>query len=220
MKTLFIEAKYTGKIDFSKIDAAKLPSKIGLTASVQFVCFLPQLKKALEEKGKIVFIAKSKQKHPGQVLGCDASAARIIKDKVSAFVYLGDGRFHPIAVAMETSKPVFCFNPITNVFKQLEEKDLAKYKKKKKGALLKFLTADNVGIIISTKPGQKTSLAELAKLKKLHPKKKFYKFLCNNLDINQLESFPFIQAWVNTACPRLDEDFVFANLGGLLCQEK
>lgn len=212
MKTLFIEAKYTGKINFSKINANKLPKNIGLVASVQFVSSLAKLKQELEKQDKKVFLAKAAQKYPGQILGCDASSASKISSKVDAFLYLGDGRFHPIGVAMETEKPIFCFNPITNVFKKLDKKDLVKYKKKKKGAFVKFLIADTIGVIMTTKPGQKASLTKLAKLKKLYPRKKFYKFLCDNIDINQLENFPFIQAWVNTACPRLDEDFAVVNL--------
>jgi len=213
---LFIEAEYTGKIDFAKIRFSSLPKNIGLVASVQFVSSLAGLKKELEKHGRNAFIAKSSQKHPGQVLGCDASCTARLAGKVDAFIYLGDGRFHPIAVAMETGRPVFCFNPIADVFKQLDESDVDKYRKKKKGAFVKFLNADTVGIIITTKPGQKAGLAELAKLKEIYPKKKFYKFMCNNLDINQLENFPFIQAWVNTACPRLDEDFCFANIKDLI----
>jgi len=43
-------------------------------------------------------------------------------------------------------------------------------------------------------------------LKKKYEDKKFYTFIAETIDLNQLENFPFIECWVNTACPRIAED--------------
>jgi len=36
--------------------------------------------------------------------------------------------------------------------------------------------------------------------------KKAYIFIDNNLDLRHLENYPFIDSWVNTACPRIGTD--------------
>ena len=41
---------------------------------------------------------KGKQKYKAQILGCDTTAAEKIKDKVDAYLYIGTGKFHPIAL--------------------------------------------------------------------------------------------------------------------------
>lgn len=45
-----------------------------------------------------------------------------------------------------------------------------------------------------------------------YPNKKFYIFIADTIDYNQLNDFPFIEAWVNTACPRIEEDFRMVNI--------
>ena len=215
MKTLFIEAKYKGKIDFSGIKVNELPKKIGLATNVQFADCIDSVKKFLEQKKKEVFTAKGNQKYECQILGCDVSAAEKVKDKVDAFLYIGDGRFHPIGIFTKTKKDVFCFNPITSEFKKLEKFVVENYEKRKKTALIKFYSADNVGILISTKQGQRFCSDKLKNIEKKYKDKKFYKFVFDVLDVKQLENFPFIKAWINTACPRIEEDFIVLNIGDL-----
>lgn len=207
MKTLFIESKYTGPISISKEIEEKLPDKIGLVSSIQFIDSLPIIKKQLKNKKTII---------AGQILGCNIKNAEKIKNKVDAFLYIGDGNFHPLGVAIKTKKPVFTFNPINNSFKKIEKKDIENYEKRKKAALLKFLHADTVGILVSTKPGQYYDIKQLETIEKKYPKKKFYTFIAETIDYSQLNNFPFIQAWINTACPRIEEDIRVVNIKDIL----
>ena len=57
---------------------------------------------------------------------------------------------------------------------------------------------------MSTKHGQSRieKALELAKKKD----KEYYIFAFDTLNLSDLENFPFIQCWVNTACPRISED--------------
>jgi len=212
MKTLFLEAKYTGKISPENIKVVSLPKNIGLITTVQFADHINEIKTFLEKQNKKVFLEKGKQKYPGQILGCDISAA---KTKADAFLYIGTGKFHPLIVAVKTNKPVFTFNPITNEFKKINETEINNYKKRKKAALVKFLSADTVGILISTKKGQYYDPKKLSFLEKKYPKKKFYIFITETIDYNQLENFPFIEAWINTACARIEEDISICNVHDL-----
>jgi len=208
MKILFLEAKYSGKIDLSKLKADKMPSKIGLISTVQFVDYLDSIKEKL--KSKKVIVGKGKQKHKGQILGCDATAATNVK--VDAFLYVGTGKFHPLIVGVRTGKEVFTLNPISGEFKKLSEKEIENYKKRKKGALLKFMVSKEVGILVSTKKGQYHDIKELEFLEKKYPDKNFYTFVSETIDYNQLENFNFIEAWINTACPRIEEDIKIINI--------
>jgi 2-(3-amino-3-carboxypropyl)histidine synthase len=214
MKTLFIEAKYEGKVNLTKIKVDSLPKKIGLITTVQFVDYLDKIKAYLDSYGKKVLVGKGKQKYPGQILGCDAKSPIEIQNKVDAFLYIGTGRFHPLIVGVRTKKPVFTFNPISGKQNKLENKEIENYKKRKKAAFVKFLSSDTIGIIVSTKPGQH-NIKQLTSLEKKYPKKEFYTFVTETLDYKQLENFPFIEAWVNTACPRIEEDIKIVNIEDL-----
>ncbi|MFH2028802.1 MAG: diphthamide synthesis protein [Nanoarchaeota archaeon] len=212
MKTLFLEAKYKGKIDLKKIDACMLPLKIGLATTVQFVDHLDDIEKTMVEKDKEISVGKGKQKYRGQVLGCDVSAASEVKDKVDAFLYIGTGQFHPIKIKLETGKEVFVFNPVSSKFTRLDDKIVENYKKRKKGALLKFFSSKNIGILVSVKPGQNYDARKLDILENKYKDKKFYVFVADTIDYVQLENFPFVDAWVNTACPRMEEDVTMVNI--------
>jgi 2-(3-amino-3-carboxypropyl)histidine synthase len=207
MKTIFIPAKYTGKVGLSEIELDKLPKKIGVVTTAQFLGKIDEIMNYLEKNEKEVVIDRGKQKNAGQLLGCDVGTAIKIQNKVDAFLYIGSGSFHPIGIALKTSKEVFQFNPITNVFSKLNKEDIEKYKKSRKAKYVKFLHADNIGVLVSTKPGQNSYKKALEIKKKLEEKgKKCFIFVFDTLDANEMNNFPFIEFWVNTACPRIADD--------------
>ncbi len=201
MKIMNIKAK--SDVDVKKTvekAAEKLPDKIGLVATIQLKHKLKEIKKLLENKGKKAFIG-------GQILGCDVGAAEKIKDKVDAFLYVGSGNFHPLGVALETGKKVVTANPLTDEISRIKKKDIEKYKKQQKGLLIKFLSSKKIGILVSTKPGQERMKKALELKKKLEAKdKECYIFLDNTLNPAEFENFPFIESWINTACPRFADD--------------
>ena len=145
MKTVFINAKYRGKIELNKINLDKLPKRIGIVATVQFLDRIKEVRKYLEENGRKVLVGKDKQ-NSGQILGCDVGAAKKIQNNVDAFLYIGSGHFHPLGVALNTKKEVFVFTPVSNVFSELNRDEIEKYEKSRKAKYVKFLHAGNVGI--------------------------------------------------------------------------
>ena len=207
MKTLFIHSKYTGKVDFDKIELDKLPGKVGLVTTTQFLDSIKEIKQHLERNNKSVLVGKGTQKNPGQLLGCDVNSAVKIKDDVDAYLYIGSGEFHPIGVALSTEKEVFTFNPVTSTFSKLNEEEINNYKRNKKIKYTKFLSAENIGILVSTKSGQNSYKKSLEIKEKLEKKgKKYFIFVFDALDTSEMENFPFIDFWVNTACPRIADD--------------
>ncbi len=203
MKTLWLEARANKTFLLSKEVIKALPKELALFTTVQYINSFEAIKAQLEKAGIKVHIIDGKHtKYSGQILGCET-----IKCDVPAFLYVGDGLFHPQALMMQNEKPVFAYDPRTETLVIIDEKDIEKTKKKIKGAILKFLTADEIGVIITTKPGQ-NRLKDAEKLKqKIEAKgKTCYFFLCDNVDFSQLENFPFVEVWVNTACPRIAID--------------
>lgn len=193
MKVVHIHAKSTADVKLTDTAINALPAKIGVVTTIQHLHKLDEVISQLKEAVK-----------GGQVLGCNADSAKQISDNVDAFLFIGSGEFHPIAVALETGKKVFKWNPDTKQLSIVKEEDVEKYRRRKQGALIRFLSSDRIGILVSVKHGQNRiqKALELAAKKD----KEYYIFAFDTLNISDLENFPFIQCWVNTACPRIADE--------------
>jgi 2-(3-amino-3-carboxypropyl)histidine synthase len=203
MKTFFVEARYKGKVELPDEVIGLLPKRIALFTTVQFLDNVAEIKKQLEEEGKKVLLLKAEHaKYPGQLLGC---SIKKFDDNIDAFLYIGDGLFHPQALILKNNKPVFIYNPFSKKYAKIEEKDVDLMKKKNEGAKLKFLSSKEIGVLISTKPGQQ-QIKKAYELEKKFPGKNFYFFLFDTINFAELENFPFIECFVNTACPRIAFD--------------
>jgi 2-(3-amino-3-carboxypropyl)histidine synthase len=203
MKTFFVEARYQGKIELPAEIIGLLPKKIALFTTVQFLDSIASIKKQLEAKGKKVLLLKTEHtKYPGQLLGC---SIKKFNEGFNAFLYIGDGMFHPQALMLKNKKPVFIFNPFSKKHSKLDEKDVEMMKSKNEGAKLKFMNSKEIGVLISTKPGQ-NNIKKAYELEKRFPEKNFYFLLFDTIDFGELENFPFIECFVNTACPRISYD--------------
>ncbi|MBS3124126.1 diphthamide synthesis protein [Candidatus Woesearchaeota archaeon] len=220
MKTLYIDAKFQGTVKITSELIEYLKNKkiktLALYSAVQFLPFLKSIKEDLEKKNINVILSKPGRTNAvGQLLGCDVSINSLNLDKesikkIDSFLYIGDGQFHPLALAYaqensEEFKEVICFDPYSKNIEPINQKEIEKIFRKKKGSLAKFLNSDKIGVLISLKPGQQYLKAALT-LENKFPEKKFYFFVDNNISFNQLENFPFIQVWINTACPRIGLD--------------
>lgn len=192
MKVLTIHAKSNEDI-LGVAKKVKFKGKLGLATTIQNIHLLKEVQKIIPNS--VIC---------GQILGCDASRAIRHKDEVDAYLYIGSGRFHPLEIAMHTGKKVICANPLTNEVYEIKNEEVESRKKKIKGAYLKFLSAKKVGIIVTTKSGQGVlPLALRFQDSEAMKGKESFIFLCNTLNFNELENYPGIECWVNTACPRI-----------------
>ena len=150
-----------------------------------------------------------------QVLGCDAYHdsfnGSILKD-ADAILYIGDGMFHPKALLLaqiheKAIKDVMIWDPIAEKMKSITKNDILVQLRKMKANLKRYIMAKTVGILVTVKPGQQY-LENALKLKAMVEKKdkKAYIFIDDTLRLDLLENYPFIGAWVNTACPRIGTD--------------
>jgi len=186
MKVMFIEAK--SKEDITNvIKKFKEKGRIGLVSSVQYLNQLEKAQKLIPNS----IVA-------GQVLGCKVVNPIKIKKDVDKYLYIGSAYFHPIKIAIDTGKPVYIANPLTNEISLLNKKDVEDYQRRIKGKQAKYLMSRQRAFIVSTKPGQ-NRLNIILKRKEDYPI-----FVCNNLDLNELENFSEVDYWVNTACNRIE----------------
>lgn len=193
MKQIFIPVKSAVKIKIAKSNLANLPSKVIVVTTQQLT----------EEV--MVFCKKQNLTFGGVVLGCSIRSAESYVDSAEAFLFIGTGEFHPINIALKTGKPVYMLDHLRDNIELLDPKKVDVIKKRKKGAILKFLSSSEIGMMISTKQGQNNySVAQT--LTEKYKDKQFYFFMADTFSYAELENFPFIECFVNTACPRIGTD--------------
>ncbi len=200
MKTLFIETRRKFKdIDLSILD--KLPGKtISLAATIQYIGLIPKVKKYLESKGKKVILKKGAY-YEGHVLGCNSSA---FDNSADTLLLITDGKFHAMNNAIQLQKEIYVFT--TKTLEKIEQKEIDLHNKKIETKKKKFLTAKYVGLLVSTKHGQKQKAIHNIRQQIEKQNKEVYVFEANNINTAEFENFPQIQMWVNTACYGLARD--------------
>lgn len=190
-------------IDFSSI----LEKKIGLLTNIQHITLLGKIKELLTEQGKEAVIG-------GQLLGCWDHNAQKIKDRVDAFLFVGSGMFHPLAVKEE--KPLYILDMETRKIRKL---DAQKFERIRYGRIFNARNAQKFAILVSTKKGQHGLLARAEDLKKKieENQRKAFIVVMDEITDEKLQGID-ADAYVNTACPRLADDFFskpFINAGDL-----
>ncbi len=201
MQIMHIEGRYKGETNPENINAEQIPRRIALFTTVQFMDHIGKIKEYLENKGKKVTQPTTNAYYRGQVLGCSIKKL----EGYEAILYVGDGEFHPVALALENNIPVYTFNPFSEKFDFIRDEQVQRMVKMQKSAIAKFYHSEKVGILVSLKPGQfRPKVKE--ELEKKHPEKKFFTFVFDTLNPASLEDFNFIECFVNTSCPRISFD--------------
>jgi 2-(3-amino-3-carboxypropyl)histidine synthase len=208
--TIYVEARAALKVE--DVVEKALPMlekwrKIGLTTTVQHVQTLDIVREMLLRVGKIVVIGDAgRLNYAGQVIGCDYSNAKSIADGVEAFLFIGGGRFHALGVALSTSKPTIAADPYEkHVFSVNEEAE--KIVKQRWASIEEAEKAKSFAVLVGLKPGQKKLEEALMVKKKLEGKGKTVCLLAvKEISPERLMEFPTVDAFVNTACPRVSID--------------
>ncbi len=189
---MFVEAQKKHECNISNLNFRVLPENISLAYSIQYKKLAEQIK---EKLGKRVKGFK-------QVLGCTK-----LKSKYPILL-VGSGKFHAIQLALQGNEVYILEEKIS----KLDEKEIEEIKAKRKTALMNFLSASKIGILVSIKPGQE-NLKQALKIKnELEKKRKEASvFLADNIPIEELENYN-IQSWLNTSCPALTFDSRILNI--------
>ena len=213
MKTLFIETKRKFKdsdIKYNLLDSLK-GETISLAATIQYIDLVPKVKSYLESKGKKVII-KQGAYHKAHVLGCNSSA---FDKSADTLLMITDGTFHAINNATQLQKEIYVFT--THALEKIKQEEIDTHNKKVLTKQKKFLMAETIGLLVSTKYGQHQKAIYKIKEKVEKLDKKVYIFEANNINTSEFENFPQIQIWVNTACSGLArDDMRIINLSDIL----
>ena len=208
---IFVELR--AKIDKEKIrkiaeevkkHLKKKGEKVVLTASLQYIHVLSPLKTILEKEHHVhIYKGDSHLTFPGQVLGCNFSAAGEREKQEETVVFIGNGQFHPLGIKLATGKDVIAVDPGScERIELLPER----YLKSRVHALSLSLNAERFGILISTKEGQMRIHQALSLKKKLEKAgKEAFLFFENEISPQHLRYIK-VDAFVSTLCPRFAFD--------------
>ena len=212
---VFFEARSSADIKEAvrkSVDQLDAWSRIGLTTTVQHIHMIQEAREILERSGKTVYIGDAGHaEYPGQVLGCDYSNAKSVSDKVEAFLFVGGGRFHAMGLCLATMKPTVVADPFENRAYPIQA-DAGKMVRRRWAEISEAKKAKGFGVIIGLKPGQYKIEAALRIKQALEENGKRAVLLAlREITSSALLQFPTIEAYVNTACPRiaLDETSFF-----------
>jgi 2-(3-amino-3-carboxypropyl)histidine synthase len=208
--TIYIEARATISITEAVEKAIPLMEnwhKIGLATTVQHVQTLDEAKEMLIRAGKTVMIGDAgRLNYPGQVVGCDYSNAKSIAEDVEGFLFIGGGRFHALGLALATSKPTVVADPYEKRAYQIDE-EAQKIQKQRWGNIQEAQKAKTFAVLVGLKPGQKRLEEALTIREKLEKAgKDAYIFAIREITPETAMNFPTVDAYVNTACPRISLD--------------
>lgn len=208
--TLYVEARAAVNVNSAVEKALPLLEKwhkIGLATTVQHVQTLDEVRETLVRSGKTVMVGDTRRlNYPGQVIGCDYSNAISIAKDVEAFLFIGGGQFHALGVALSTSKPTVAADPFDDTSFSVD-KEAEKIFKQRWAMIEDAKEAKNFGVLLGIKPGQRRLEEALQVKEKLEGNgKTAYLLAAREITPEALMEFPTIDAFVNTACPRISLD--------------
>ena len=129
-----------------------------------------------------------------------------VLENVEAYVFVGGGRFHALGVALATGKPTIVVDPYEQLAFPIHEQ-VRRILMQRWANISEAKKAKHFGILVSLKSGQ-MKFQDAQKIKEKLEKKGFFTtlFALKEISPRTLMQFPTINAFVNTACPRLALD--------------
>ncbi len=188
------------------VAAGGVPKRLGLVASVQHLDLLDPLAAALREHGFDPQVGRGDRRlaYAGQALGCNYTGAEEVSERVDAFLFVGTGRFHPIGLAFAVGQPVWSIDPRRG---ELEPPiDRAALVRRRQLLVASVREARRWGILVSTFVGQNRSPTALALQARARAHGREAEILlAHRIDPADLLGRD-LDAFVNTACPRISLD--------------
>ncbi len=181
--------------------------KIGLATFSQHLDEVEPVKKQLEDAGFEVYLGRKNGLLLGsQTFGCDFSTVFPNAELVDAFCYLGESEFHAVGLALATGKPTYLLDPYLEEIRDMKE-EAEERQKRAILAVYKALDAKVFGVITGLKEGQ----AMVGRSKWITQRleahgKKVIQLAMRDITPDRLAQFMEIEAFVQTACPRISID--------------
>ena len=180
-------------------------TKLGLVGSIQHLHLIFDYKERLEAAGFEVEVpvGGARLTFPGQVLGCNYSGDQ---DDIGHYLFLGSGDFHPIGLVLHTGKPLAMLDPYSGDAEEMSFERIERILRQRFGLIMACDQAQTFGILIGEKPGQmrRTLALRMKKILEKHGKKG-YLLALEHVGPELIDFYP-VDAFVNTACPRIAID--------------
>ncbi|MDY6774330.1 MAG: diphthamide synthesis protein, partial [Candidatus Nanohaloarchaea archaeon] len=180
--------------------------KLGVVTTAQHMENLEEVVEWLNDHGFEAVKGEkgSRVRNEGQVLACDAGAALSVKDEVDAFLYVGSGRFHPEEIAKHGK--TYVLDPVQNSLYLLDAPSQEEYLRQQYARVLNHRDKDRWGIIATIKEQQPEPVVRHVKERLEEHDKEVYVFVGDRITESDFKGFG-IDVFVNTACPRMVDDF-------------
>lgn len=184
-----------------------LPGRVGVLATVQYLGLVGPACEAIRESGREAVVGAGDRRiaYPGQVLGCNCTAAESVAGDVDCFLYLGEGDFHPMAAAFGAGKPVLVLNPVTGELRDMSE-SRDRMVRRRFAAIQSASAASRFVVIVCSKRGQcRRDLAAEAERMVLDAGRECVTVVLEEITPDSLASY-LADAYVCTGCPRVAMD--------------
>ncbi len=207
--TFFVEMREPGgdpKALAETVVRAGLPARLGLVASVQHLDLVAPLVAELATRKIDVRLGTGGPRlaYPAQALGCNYTSAEAVAREVDAFLFLGTGRFHPLGLALAVDRPVWSLDPLQNLLEPPIDRD--GLIRRRQLLIASVRDARRWGILVSTFAGQNRHPMAVALQRRAAERGREAEILLfDRLDPRDLDGRD-LDAYVNTACPRIALD--------------
>lgn len=199
-------------IDFTKVIKKSLPTlrqfkRLGLCTISPYLHQINPIKKTLESEGFEIYVGEGQGRLlDGQIMGCRFNSAFNIREDIDALLFLGQSRFHAIGAALSSGKPTFLLDPYLIDFENMNNLS-KKWLTRSILQIYKTKDIERFGVIIGLREGQHL-LNRAIQMKKrlLDYGKKVQMITLREINEDRLASFINIDAFVQTACPRISID--------------
>jgi 2-(3-amino-3-carboxypropyl)histidine synthase len=181
--------------------------RLGLATFSQHMHELEPAKRILEREGfEVVLGRQNNLLMASQVFGCDFSTIYPARDSVDAFCFLGESEFHAVGVALATGKPTYMLDPYMDEVVSME-KAAEERRKRAVLAVYKALDAKVFGVVTGLKEGQKMLGRSrwISQRLEMHGRK-VVQLAMRDVTPERLAPHREIEAFVQTACPRISVD--------------
>ena len=125
---------------------------------------------------------------------------------IGHYLFLGSGDFHPIGLVLHTGKPLAMLDPYSGDAEEMSFERIERILRQRFGLIIACDQAKTFGILIGEKPGQmrRTLALRMKKILEKHGKKG-YLLALEHVGPELIDFYP-VDAFVNTACPRIAID--------------
>jgi 2-(3-amino-3-carboxypropyl)histidine synthase len=181
--------------------------KLGLATFSQHLDELGPAKNQLEAAGFEVVLGKATNLlFQGQTFGCDFATVFPTAKEVDAFCYLGESEFHAVGLALATGKPTYLLDPYLEEIRNMRE-EAEERRKRAILAVYKALDAHVFGVVTGLKEGQMMLGRShwIANRLRKHGRT-VVELAMRDITPERLAPYRDIEAFVQTACPRISVD--------------